>query len=130
MAATHRQTLPHDLRRARQRFQDWRRQRQAGRRIPARLWRLAVRLVRRHGLARTAAALRLDYYSLKNQVAATDARPTPPSRPPFIELAAPVPLGKQAHVVIDHGDRTLRLHLVGYEAADLETLCRCLRSGD
>ena len=45
-------------------FEAWRRQRQAGERIPESLWRLAVRLVPSYGISRTAGALRVDYYSL------------------------------------------------------------------
>jgi hypothetical protein len=57
--------LPKDLVRASSRFQTWRRLRKGGSRIPPSFWRLAVRLARDHGVSRTAAALKLDYYSLK-----------------------------------------------------------------
>lgn len=124
MTATIRGALSEDLQRARSQFQAWRKQRRPGHRIPATLWTLAVRLVSTHGLHRTAAALGLDYYSLKKQVAAT-ANPPAPGVPAFIELPAPVVVGKQARCELDNGaGATLRVHLVGYDAADLEALTR------
>lgn len=50
-----------DLSRASARFEHWRQGRAAGSRIPAALWNLAVDVARRHGVARTAAALRDPY---------------------------------------------------------------------
>jgi len=102
----------------RQRFERWRRTRNAGARIPDVLWAAAVRAAGRHGIHRTARALRLDYYSLKERVeqqsavapeaaeraAADQHRPHEPttasrkrvprrrparSVPTFLELAAP-----------------------------------------
>jgi hypothetical protein len=69
-------------------------------------------------------ALKLDYYSLKKQVeAATD--PPPSSRPAFVELPAPVMIGKQGLFELDNGsgDR-MRVQLVGYDAAEIEVLAR------
>jgi hypothetical protein len=54
-------------------------------RIPQPLWTLAVELVRRHGVSRTAIALGLDYYQLKRRAAATAAAP---SGPTFVELTS------------------------------------------
>jgi hypothetical protein len=122
MAATERGALAEDLRRARSQFQSWRKQRQPGCRIPPHLWALAVRLVATHGLSRTAAALGLDYYSLKKQVAAAD-EPARPNAPAFVEVPAPVGLGKQALVELtNRAGATLRVQLLGYDAADLEAL--------
>jgi hypothetical protein len=53
--------LPADLAQGRSRLEAWRARRQGGGRIPQRLWALAVRLAKTHGLSRTAIALRLDY---------------------------------------------------------------------
>jgi len=71
------------------------------------LWKLAVNLAGRHGVARTAAALNLDYYSLKNRLV---ARPSPfgdaehSSPPPaFVELA-PGPLSSLGPCVIEFSD--------------------------
>jgi hypothetical protein len=108
----------------RSRFQAWRGQRNRGERIPRPRWALAVRLVSQHGLSRTATALGLDYYSLKKRVEA--AAQEPPSRgPAFVELPPPVVVGKQALFELDNGaGATMRVQLLGYDAADVEALAR------
>ena len=118
--------LPSDLAQAWRRFQAWRARRQGGERIPPALWRLAVRLVRSHGVSRTAMALRVDYYSLKKQVGAA-AQEAPPGKPTFIELPAPAVIGKQCQFELDNGAGvSMRLHLLGYDATEIETLARVL----
>lgn len=74
MPGRKRRTPVADLSRAIVRFEQWRRGHISRSRIPAVLWKLAVNLAGRHGVARTAAALNLDYYSLKNRLV---ARPSP-----------------------------------------------------
>jgi len=123
MGAGRRGELPQDLARARSRFQAWR-ERRTGRRIPQHLWDLAVRLVNRHGVSRTAAAFGLDYYSLKKRFESAVREPAS-SRPAFVELPAPVVLNRQCQFELDNGTgATLRVHLVGYDAADVATLAR------
>src|SRR6185295_13969756 len=102
MRVTPRDELPKDLMRAQHRFEAWRQQRRGRERIPQHLWVLAVRLVRKHGLCRTAIALRLDYYSLKKHVEATTT-PAPPSASAFVELPAPLALSKQCLFELDNG---------------------------
>lgn len=121
--------LPRDLARARSRFQAWRRRRRhVNSHIPDPLWRLAVGLVDKHGISRTASALRLDYYSLKKQVEDAAGQPQP-SEPAFIELPSPV-VGKQCLFELDNGaGSTMRVQLTGYDAADLEALSRSLWGG-
>jgi hypothetical protein len=116
--------LPKDLAQARSRLEAWRERRPGGRRIPQPLWDLAVRLASQHGLSRTATALGLDYYSLKRRVEA--AAQEPPSRcPAFVELPAPVVVGKQALFELDNGaGATMRVQLLGYDTADVEALAR------
>jgi hypothetical protein len=115
--------LPKDLARARSQFQAWR-GRRTGRRIPQQLWELAVRLVNWHGVSRTAAVLGLDYYSLKKRADSAASEPAS-SSPAFVELPAPVVLTRQCHFELDNGaGATLRVHLVGYDAADVATLAR------
>lgn len=122
--------LPDDLLQARSQFQAWRKQRQPGRRIPEPLWQLAVRLVSTYGLCRTATALRLDYYSLKKHVAAAAHQPGS-NGPAFVEMSVPLLVSKQARVELVNGTGvTLRVHLVGYDAADLEALTRHFRNAD
>jgi hypothetical protein len=125
MGASERGALPHDLAQARSRFQTWRARRQVGGRIPEPLWALAVQLVCRHGVSRTAAALGLDYYSLKRRAEA--ASPPKATSPAFVELPAPVVLGKQCVFELDNGaGSTLRVQLMGYDTADVEALARRL----
>ena len=77
MGTRQRGELPKDLAQARSRFEAWRERRQGGRRIPQPLWDLAARLASRHGVSRTAAALGLDYYSLKRRAEAAAPQPPP-----------------------------------------------------
>lgn len=122
MRTRQRGELPNDLAQAQARFQAWRQRPQRERRIPQPLWDLAVQLVASHGLARTAAALALDYYSLKRHVADA-SQPTPSDAPAFVEVPAPLVLARQARLELDNGaGATLRLQLLGYDAADLQAL--------
>ena len=116
--------LAKDLAQARQRFQAWRERRQGDHRIPQPLWDLAIRLASKHGISRTATALGLDYYSLKKRVEATAPEPPSPG-PAFVELPAPLAVGKQALFELDNGaGATMRVQLLGYDAADVEALAR------
>ena len=125
MGTRQRRELPKDLAQARSRFEDWREQRPGSRRIPQPLWALAVRLASTHGVSRTATALGLGYYSLKQQIEAAAPQP-PPCGPAFVELPPPVVVvGKQALFELDNGaGATMRVQLLGYDAADLEALAR------
>jgi hypothetical protein len=124
MRTRQRGELPLDLAQGRRQFQAWREGRQGGRRIPQPLWALAVRLVSQHGISRTATALGLDYYSLKKRVAAAAQQPPSPG-PAFVELPAPLVVSKQALFELDNGTgATMRVQLLGYDAADVEALAR------
>ncbi|HZY88494.1 MAG TPA: hypothetical protein VFE78_26970 [Gemmataceae bacterium] len=104
-----------------------------GERIPSSLWRLAVRLVGRHGVSQTAGALRLDYYSLKERAEAAEAAapPATPDQPAFVELPPSAVLGKQCLFELDRNPGTrLRVHLVGYDAHEIEILARTLGNAD
>jgi hypothetical protein len=126
MGVQERGTLPSDLERARERFQAWRQKRTGRGRIPSALWTLAVRLAKRHGISRTAEVLGLDYHSLKKRAeAVTDEASSNP--PAFVQIPATVLGGKQGLFELDNGaGATLRVHLLGYDAADLEALARGL----
>ena len=122
MSVSQRGELPSDLARVRRRFQVWRGRRKAGERIPPRLWALAVRLVKTHGLSRTATALGVDYYSLKKRA---EARQPQPRGPAFVELPSPVVDSKRCLVELDNGSgATMRVQLTGYDAADVEAVAR------
>jgi hypothetical protein len=121
--------LPRDLAQARSRFQAWRLRRQVGGRIPRHLWALAVRLVTKHGVSRTAAALGLDYYSLKKR--SEEADDQPPTSSAFVELPSPVMAGKQGLFELDNGSgATMRVQLVGYDAADVAAFARSFWNGE
>ena len=124
MGAREHGSLPPDLVRGRDRFRAWRDQRTGRGRIPRSLWALAVQLADVHGVSRTAAVLGLDYYSLKKHAEAV-ASESPPSPPAFVELPAPVLVGKQCLFELDNGaGATMRVRLIGYDAADVEALSR------
>jgi hypothetical protein len=125
MGTKKRRQLPPDLEQARSRFQAWRTQRRPGGRIPQPLWTMAIRLAKTHGISRTSAALGLDYYSLKKRAESAAATPTQPSGPAFLELTPPVLVAKQCRLELDNcSGATMRVHLVGYDAADVEALSR------
>ena len=60
--------FPADLAQVGRRFEHSRRSRKARSRIPEPLWAAAVKMADRHGINRTARALRVDYYSLKKRI--------------------------------------------------------------
>ena len=77
-----------------------------------------------YGISRTAAVLGLDYYGLKKRVERAAQEPPSPT-PAFVELPAPVVVGKQALFELDNGaGATMRVQLLGYDAADVEALAR------
>ena len=92
--------------------------------MPQPLWDLAVQLAGQHGVSRTATALGLDYYRLKKQAEVAAPQP-PPCGPAFVELPPPVVVGKQALFELDNGaGATMRVQLLGYDAAEVEALAR------
>ena len=125
MGTSKREPLPPDLVRGQSRFQAWRGLRKPGDPIPQSLWAIAIRLAKAHGVSRTAAVLHLDYYRLKHRTAGAPASEPQPSGPAFVELAPPVLVAKQCRFDLDNGSgATMRVQLVGYDAADIEALAR------
>jgi len=124
--------IPAPLARGRDCFEDWRRGRKVGARIPDELWSLAVKLADGHGLSRTASVLGLDYYSLKKRVAARKSGSTSvPSA--FIELSSLPSPGVSNECVVEFADgsgASLRIHLSGCQTPDLVTLGRSFWSGE
>ena len=117
--------FPPDLRQAQGRFQAWRKRRPLGERIPQSLWVMAARLAGTHGVSRTAAALGLDYYSLKQRVEAVGGE-LQRIGPAFVEVS-PTPLMAVRHCRLELNNGAgarLRMELSGYDAADLEALAR------
>lgn len=125
MGGTKRRELSPELARAQERFAAWRQTRAPKSRIPQSLWDLAVELVDSEGLNRTARALKLDYYTLKERVeAAAKNRKTNTSA--FFELP-PVALPPK-ECVIEWGDEGLvRIRLAGYQPLEIAAVGRGLR---
>jgi hypothetical protein len=120
-----------DLSRAIVRFKKWRQGRVSRTRIPTALWKLALKVAGRHGVSRTATALKLDYYALKNRLlvrpvpVAETGRSNPP--PAFVELAPGSP--SPSPCVLEFSDRTgstLRVELPAGQVPDLVALGRTL----
>jgi hypothetical protein len=134
MPGRKRRAVPADLARAIGRFRQWRRARVSRTRIPATLWKLAVKAAGRHGVARTAAALKLDYYALKNRLLAQPVPVAEPGRssPPaaFTEFT-PGPLFPSPCVLefSDPTGSTLRVQLPAGQVPDLVALGRTLWDG-
>lgn len=122
------QKVPAELVRAAARLAQWRRTRELGTRIPESLWKLALELAARHGVSRTAIALRVDYYALKKRL---DGQ-TPPRRvgsgaaPAFVELTPPS-LTTAGGCVIEFENVSgakMRIELRGIQVPDLTALGR------
>lgn len=79
-----RAVLPAPLSQAALRFDRWRGERTT-RRIPEALWALAAELGARHGVSRTARALRVPYAALKRHVEARAGSPPMPASS-FVEI--------------------------------------------
>ena len=122
--------VPLPLRRAAERFQRWRNARRRGTPIPEPLWTLAAQLAARFGLAKTASALKLDYYSLKSRLAgsasAGDGDPTA-----FLELPHPASAAGECLIECENSlGARMRIHLKGVALSDVAALGRSLWSAE
>lgn len=115
--------LPSDLARGRCRFQAWRGRCGGRGRIPHALWAVAVGLAKVHGVGRTAEVLGLDSYRLKTRLEAVHEEPRS-GGPVFVELPSPIAARTGVFEFHDGAGATLRVHLVGYDTADVEALAR------
>jgi hypothetical protein len=127
--------LPADLENTRRRLEQWRQGHQAPTPLPESLWAQAVKLAGRYGVSRTARALGVGYYSLKDRVeketdssgvgspAASEAR--------FLELAVSPHSGVGECLLEweDAGGGKMRVHLKGVEVPDLVALSRSFWEG-
>jgi hypothetical protein len=108
------------------RFSDWRKTRKPGQRIPKPLWRAAAKQVAECGLNRTAAALNLDYYSLKKHVEEQSAGSA------FVELPS-VSVNGTSECIIELDDgrgARMRMHLKGSAVPDVLSLSRSFWNND
>jgi hypothetical protein len=125
---TSRQTslVPPQIESVRQELERWRRHRKHRSPIPEELWASAAELAGSYGLAKTARALRLDYYSLKERLEASGQPSSPEvnARPAFVEL---VPQGSAAvsECTVELEDprgARMRIHLKGTAMPDVTRL--------
>jgi len=123
--------LPARLEGLRRRFEWWRRTRKVRARIREPLWAAAVKAAAKYGTHRTAKALRVDYYGLKQRVegvpAATASKtPAEVAGARFLELpaAAWAGWGECTLELEDAVGAKLRVHLKGFETPDLAALSR------
>jgi hypothetical protein len=117
--------LPSALARASQRFANWRASRQRGTRIPASLWKLAAKVAAVHGVSRTAAVLRLDYYGLKDRAEQLAAESSSQGGN-FVEVTLP-PVASSSECVVIFEDGTgarLRVKVKGKNLPDVLALGR------
>ena len=115
---------------------EWRNTRPRSSRIPEGLWSRAIELAERHGIAKVAVALKLDYTSLKRRLTATapvkrpagGERPPPPPSPDFVELDFGLPLAAPACVLVlsDRHGRALRIELPRAGSRDIAEVARSL----
>jgi hypothetical protein len=133
MAGRKRRALVAELSRALKRFEQWRRTRHRGERIPARLWNLAADVAGRHGVSRTAGVLKLDYYALKERLKQSshrsDGASSPRQPPSFVELTpGPLPAPSLCEIEFcDVSGATLRIRLPAGQVPDLGSLVRSFR---
>ncbi len=117
----------------RRQFDRWRKSRKRGTRIPEALWRAAAEAGQEHGVSKTAQALRLDYYALKERVESVPAKRSavePPSEIQFLEIPWGASFGRPECVLeFEDGQGVrLRVELQGAALSELETVARALWS--
>jgi hypothetical protein len=119
-------SIPSELRATHRQFEQWRRVRQPGDRIPDRLWALAVAAARTHGVSRTAHLLHLESRKLKQLMIGAGPEPPVAAAPAFVELLAPPTAGSGECTVEVEGPRggRLRVQLRGTPVPDLVALTR------
>jgi hypothetical protein len=126
MGGTKRRELSPELARAQERFAAWRQARAPKSRIPQTLWDLAVELAASQGLHRTARALKLDYYALKERVEATPKN-RKRNTSAFLELPQVALPSKECVIELGNGEELVRIRLTGYDAAEIVAVGRGLR---
>lgn len=117
-----------ELERGAVRFEQWRRQRRRGERIPAALWATAVELATRHGVSRTARTVGVGYQQLRARIGghgrAIAERPTVT----LVEVPPPGSGGGTCVIeVTDGSGATMRIHAGSGVAVDVGSLVRIFR---
>jgi hypothetical protein len=119
---------------ARRQFDQWRNRHRKRARLPKELWRRAAALAREHGLNKTAAALGLDYYSLKKHVdkMACDQVICAKAQPDFIEFLGDAMRPGSMECTIEWADSsgsTVRMHIKGASLSELASVAGVFRGG-
>jgi hypothetical protein len=108
------------------RLERWRRNRKHRSPIPEELWASAAELAGEYGLAKTARALRLDYYSLKERLGASGQPISPEAKTQlaFVELVpqAPAAISECTVELEDPSGARMRVHIKGTAVPDLTGL--------
>jgi hypothetical protein len=108
------------------RLERWRRNRKHRSPIPEELWASAAELAGKYGLAKTARALRLDYYSLKERLGPGNQPISPEAKtqPAFVELVpqAPAAISECTVELEDPTGTRMRVQIKGTALPDLTGL--------
>ena len=117
-----RPALPPEIKRVRDRLEDWRRKKRTRReRIPDRLWSAAAALCRDHSVHRISRWLHLNHTDLKRRVEAALPKK---GEPTFLELVSAAPASSPECMVEleDACGARMKIHLRGAEVMDLAAL--------
>ena len=110
---------------AEKKFDLWRKNRSGRGRIPKALWQAAVEAAEEHGPSKTAKALRLDYYKLKEHLDASLKGHEEPKDRGFFEVPLFAPDSRESVLELEDGEGArLRVVLKGSKPAELESLAR------
>ncbi len=125
--ATERQSLEE----VRKQFENWRRERKKGGRIPQRLWHAAAGLSDRHSVGKIATALALDHVRLKERIAAPGCLGGESESPvgteiEFVSIGALPTAHADVVELEDEAGRRLKVHLVGAGTDRLIEVARAL----
>jgi hypothetical protein len=123
-----RPALPAALSRAQRKIEQWRQQHRPRSRLPDELWSEAAKLACAYGINRTARALRLDYYALKEHAAA--AAEVGERAPEFVEVLPGAIPGARPECLIEieeAGGDKMRIRLQGGNLPDVAELTRAFR---
>ncbi len=124
-------TARQSLEEVRKQFENWRRERKKGGRIPQRLWQAAAGLSDRHSVGKIATALALDHARLKQRIAAPGCLGGESGRAveagiEFVSIGAlPTPHADVVELEEEAG-RRLKVHLIGAGTDRLIEVARAL----
>lgn len=125
--ATERQSLE----KVRKQFENWRRERKRGDRIPQQLWQAATGLSDRHSVGKIATALALDHGRLKQRITALgllggESQQRAGTEIEFVSIGA-MPMAHAGVVEIEDGSgRRLKVHVVGAGSTRLIEVAKAL----